>query len=95
MASHAQSREEAKNGLLFMQELLDLMKNEKLFETYPDHSSPLSIIPLIKTPDKTLFRLPVAAAQFGRQLHHTTGVKHLLSLEFHSFIPFRYSLWQR
>lgn len=91
MASRAQSKEDAKNGLIFMQELLELMKNDKLFETSSDHSIPLAVIPLIDMPEKRLHRLTVASAQFGKQLYRTTGVRHLPpSLEFHSFVRFRY-----
>lgn len=78
MASRAQSKEDAQNGLIFMQELLELMKNANPSET-SDHSLPLTVIPLIQTPDRKLIRFTVASAQFGPQLHHTTGVKHFFS----------------
>ena len=95
MASHAQSKEDAKNGLIFMQELLELMKNDKLSETSSDHPLPLSVIPLIDMPEKTLPRLTVASAQFGKQLYRTTGVRDFPSFEFQSFLRFRYLLWRR
>lgn len=93
MASRAQSKVDAQNGLIFMQELLELMKNAHPAETFPDHSLPLTVIPLIAMPaHRKRIRFTVASAQFGPQLHHTTGVQSSFFRTSLSLIRFRYLL---
>ncbi|UJR14515.1 hypothetical protein I4U23_001511 [Adineta vaga] len=75
MASTADSIDDAENGLHFMQEMIEFMKNTNLHDNSLIHRIPLSVIPLlISSSSKKSIRFPVAAAQFGQQLHGTQGV---------------------
>ncbi len=75
MASSAESSDDAENGLIFMQEMIELMKSTNPFENSLNHHLPLTVIPLINSPLNKLISLTVATAQFGKQLHGTQGVK--------------------
>ena len=70
MASSAESSDGAANGLIFMREMLELVKNTRPL----DHQPLSTIIPLLNTAEKKLIIFPVATAQFGKQLHRTQGV---------------------
>jgi hypothetical protein len=74
MASSAESSDDAENGLIFMQEMVDFMKNTNSFENSVNHHLPLTVIPLVNSPLKNLISFTVATAQFGKQLHETQGV---------------------
>ena len=76
MASTAESSDDAENGLIFMREMIELMKDTTSFN---QHHLPLSVIPLINTPLNKLISLTVAYAQFGKQLHRTQGVNILIN----------------
>jgi len=79
MASSAESSDDAENGLIFMQEMVDFMKNTNSFENSVNHHLPLTVIPLVNSPLKNLISFTVATAQFGKQLHETQGVNIDLS----------------
>jgi hypothetical protein len=70
MASTAESSDDAENGLIFMREMIELMKDTNSI----NHHLPLVVIPLINTPLNKLISFTVAHAQFGKQLHQTQGV---------------------
>jgi len=76
IASNAASMDDADNGLIFMQEMIDLMKTGNSMGHFSSPDSPfiaqqsLHLIPLVSPP--TAFA--VGTAQFGRQLHGTIGV---------------------
>ena len=74
IASSAESIDDAENGLNFMQEMLELMKDTNPFENSPTHHLPSTVIPLLTSSLNTPIRFTVATAQFGKQLHGTQGV---------------------
>jgi hypothetical protein len=73
MASSAETNDDAENGLIFMQEMIEFMKNTNSLEN-SQNPLPLTIIPLLISPLKKLISFTVATAQFGKQLHRTQGV---------------------
>jgi hypothetical protein len=75
MASSAESNDDAENGLIFMQEMMELMKYTNPFENSINHHLSLTVIPLIDSPLKKVISFSVATAQFGKQLYGTQGVK--------------------
>ncbi len=74
MASTAESSDDAENGLIFMREMIELMKDTNSINHHHHHHLPLVVIPLINTPLNKLISFTVAHAQFGKQLHQTQGV---------------------
>jgi hypothetical protein len=74
MISSAESTDDAEYGYIFMQEMIDLMKNTKSFENSLTQHLPLTVIPLLNSPLEKLINFTVATAQFGKQLHGTQGV---------------------
>jgi len=74
MASSAESIDDAKNGLIFMQEMIELMKNTNSPENFVTNYLPLTAIPLLTPTLEIPIRFPVATAQFGKQLQETQGV---------------------
>ncbi len=73
-AANAASVEDADDGLVFIQEMMDLTNNTNELGHSPseiNHYLPLTVIPLINS---SLVRFPVGPAQFGRQLHGKQGV---------------------
>ncbi len=72
MASSAESNDDAENGLIFMREMIELMKDTNSFNHH--QHLPLTVIPLINTLLKKLIHFTVATAQFGKPLHQTQGV---------------------
>lgn len=74
-SAHAASSDDADDGLIFIQEMVDLMKNsDGTLSSEVNSHLPLSIIPLSLTTGKSA-RLIVGPAQFGRQMHGELGVK--------------------
>lgn len=75
-AANAATTEDADDGLLFIQDMMELMKNNNgQSSSEINHHLPLTVIPLIKSPLNKLLRFPVGPAQFGAQLHGQRGVK--------------------
>lgn len=72
VASTAESVDDAENGLVFMQEMIEFMKNTKSSENSINQHFPLSVIPLVSLEKPIKFS--VGSAQFGKQLHGTQGV---------------------
>lgn len=72
----AASHEDADNGVLFIQEMIDLTKNNGITASLTDakHNLPLTVIPLAIPPSKKLASFTVGAAQFGKQLFGQSGV---------------------
>lgn len=74
----AASNEDAEEGLLFIQEMMELMKttdgqSHTILEA-KRHHLPLTVIPLVIPPLTKLIHLTVGSAQFGKQLHGKSGV---------------------
>ncbi len=74
MASSAESIDDAENGLMFMQEMLEFMKNTNSAQNSMSQHLPLNAIPLLIPSLKKPVSFTVATAQFGKQLHKTLGV---------------------
>ncbi|CAF2734206.1 unnamed protein product [Rotaria sp. Silwood2] len=74
MASSAESIDDAENGLIFMQDMIELIKETNTFENSLTHHIPLNVIPLIISSLENPFSFNVAPAQFGKQLHDTQGI---------------------
>ena len=77
-SANAITTDDADDGLLFIQDMMELMKNTNGLgqsSTEISHLLPLTVIPLIKSPLNKLLRFPVGPAQFGEQLHGQRGVK--------------------
>jgi hypothetical protein len=90
MASSAESNDDAENGLIFMREMIELMKDTNSFNHH--QHLPLTVIPLMNTLLKKLIHFTVATAQFGKPLHQTQGVNFHLKKYLRLFILFRYLL---
>ncbi|CAF1134820.1 unnamed protein product [Adineta steineri] len=76
-SANAASHEDANNGLIFIQEMLDLMKNTNgLSQSSSEskHHLPLTVIPLINSSLTKPIRFSVGPAQFGQQLHGKLGI---------------------
>ncbi|CAF3499124.1 unnamed protein product [Rotaria socialis] len=75
-AANAASHEDAEDGLLFVQEMVNLMKTTGLGQASleSNHHMPLSVIPLVTPPLGKLVSLTVGCAQFGKQLHGKLGI---------------------
>ncbi len=72
--ANAASNEDANDGLIFIQDMMELMKNTDgmgYSSSETNHHLPLTVIPLTNSP---LVRFPVGPAQFGKQLHGKLGV---------------------
>ena len=81
-SGNAASHEDADDGLIFIQDMMDLMKNtNRLDQTSSEtnHHLPLTVIPLLTSSVTKLPRFYVGPAQFGRQLHGTQGVNKTFS----------------
>lgn len=74
MASSAESIDDAENGLNFMQDMIEFMRNTNSLEASTTHHIPLTVIPLLTPSLEKPISFPVATAQFGKQLHGTQGV---------------------
>ncbi|CAF1313573.1 unnamed protein product [Adineta ricciae] len=73
----AASHEDAEDGLLFIQEMMDMMKNINGLNPTSSESNyhvPLSIIPLIDNTEEKRHSFAVGSAQFGKQLHGKSGI---------------------
>lgn len=78
--ANAITTDDADDGLLFIQEMMELMKNANgpsQSSSEINHHLPLTVIPLIKSSPKKLIRFPVGPAQFGTQMHGNPGVNNL------------------
>ncbi|CAF3906421.1 unnamed protein product [Rotaria sordida] len=76
-SANAASNEDADDGLLFIQEMMELMKNVNgIGQSSSDtrHHLPLSVIPLVISPLTKLVSFTVGSAQFGKQLHGKAGI---------------------
>ena len=75
-SANAASSNDADDGLLFIQEMMELMKNTNSLSatSEPNPHLPLSVIPLALSSLAIPLSLPVGPAQFGRQLHGKLGV---------------------
>ncbi len=76
-SANAASNEDADDGLIFIQEMMDLMKNTNDIDNLSLETNrylPLTVIPLVTSPLTKLIHLPVGPAQFGKQLHGKLGV---------------------
>ena len=81
-AVNAASHEDADDGLHFIQEMMDIMKNTNGLTSASSQSNyhiPLSVIPLIDPSVTRPMSFPVGPAQFGRRLHGVPGVSTYLS----------------
>lgn len=77
--ANAATTDDADDGLLFIQDMMELMQNNNGLgqsSSEINHLLPLTVIPLIKSSPKKLIRFPVGPAQFGTQLHGKPGVKN-------------------
>ncbi|CAF5193713.1 unnamed protein product, partial [Rotaria magnacalcarata] len=73
ISSSAESIDDAENGIVFMQEMIELMKHTNTMDNFQIYPSLLSVIPLmIPSLDKSM-EFIVSTAQFGKQLHKTQG----------------------
>ncbi|CAF1229558.1 unnamed protein product [Rotaria magnacalcarata] len=75
-AANAASHDDAEDGLLFVQEMMNLMKTTGLGQASleSNYHMPLSVIPLVTPPLGKLVSLSVGSAQFGKQLHGKLGI---------------------
>ncbi|UJR32279.1 hypothetical protein I4U23_019744 [Adineta vaga] len=76
-SANAASREDAENGLLFIQEMMDMMKNITESNQSPLESTyhmPLTVIPLTNISEPKLLSFTVSSAQFGKQLYGKSGI---------------------
>ncbi len=73
---NAASTEDADDGLTFIQEMMDLMKDGDGIglTSETNHHLPLSVIPLITSSSTKPVGFTVGPAQFGQQLHGKLGV---------------------
>jgi mannosidase alpha-like ER degradation enhancer 3 len=77
-SANAASNEDANDGLIFIQEMMDLMKNtNEISSSQTNRHLPLTVIPLLTSPLTKLIHLTVGPAQFGKQLHGRQGVNSL------------------
>jgi hypothetical protein len=74
MTSSAESINDAESGLIFMQEMLELMKNPNFVENSATKHLPSNVIPLLIPSLEKPVSFTVGTAQFGKQLHGTQGV---------------------
>lgn len=74
ISSSAESIDDAENGLLFMQEMIEFMKNTNSLDTSQINHLPLTVIPLTMTSFDKPIKFIVSTAQFGKQLHGSQGV---------------------
>ncbi|CAF4579726.1 unnamed protein product [Rotaria sp. Silwood1] len=74
IASNAESIDDAENGLIFMQDMIELMKNTNTVENSLTYHIPLTVIPLIIPLLENPISFTVITAQFGKQLHDTQGI---------------------
>ncbi|CAF0994699.1 unnamed protein product [Didymodactylos carnosus] len=71
-SSQAASSEDANDGLLFMQEMIELMKHNSMNSDSSQYH-PLSVVPLLAQAT-VLPIFKVGSAQFGQQLHKNYGI---------------------
>jgi hypothetical protein len=74
-SANAASTDDADDGLIFIQQMMDLMKNTNGIgaSSESNHHLPLSVFPLIPSSTKPV-GFSVGPAQFGKRLHGTLGV---------------------
>ena len=95
--ANAATTDDADDGLLFIQDMMELMQNTNGIgqsSSEINHHLPLTVIPLIKSSPKKLIRFPVGPAQFGTKMHGNPGVKNSSKnhLTISSLSPRRFSL---
>ncbi len=76
-SANAASHEDANDGLIFIQEMMNSMKNTNGISQSSSESNqnlPLTVIPLVIPSLTKPIRFAVGSAQFGRQLHGKSGV---------------------
>ncbi|CAF1186117.1 unnamed protein product [Rotaria sordida] len=74
LSSNAESIDDAENGLIFMQEMIELTNNTNTFENSLTYHLPLTVIPLVIPSLEKAVSFIVSNAQFGKQLHDTQGI---------------------
>ncbi|CAF2956774.1 unnamed protein product [Rotaria sp. Silwood2] len=76
-SANAASNEDADDGLIFIQEMIEFMKNiNGIGPSSLENKNhlPLVVIPLVTPPLTKLVSLTVGSAQFGKQLHGKLGI---------------------
>ncbi|CAF3706209.1 unnamed protein product [Rotaria socialis] len=74
ISSSAESIDDAENGIVFMQEMIELMEHTNTMDNFQTYHSSLSVIPLMIPSLDRPMKFIVYTAQFGKQLHKTQGI---------------------
>ncbi len=73
-SANAASHEDANDGLIFIQDMMNSVNGISQSSSESNQNLPLTVIPLVIPSLKKPIRFNVGSAQFGKQLHGKLGV---------------------